>query len=357
MIGLVRQALADAIDGDVQVAARSTIIPSGQPDGLLKIDWAGEPAFVAIAVIRIAYPRDIHGVVWHLDGLALRPENAKSGTLIKLVAAEHLSPGAKSTLKAKGYAFFERSGSLFLRTEKMLINVERPSTSPPRPGSIDLFTEAREGTVHGLLKNAFQWMAGADLAKQSQTSTYTCSVVLQELERREWCETQGAGRTKRRRLIHPGLLLDAWAAHWQQRGVSRIRGYVFVQHPRMLIDRLADLVREAGVDFPWAFTGAAAANIYAPLLTSVDSAEIIVPPGHAATLGTALNMKPAPKGGNVTIIERGGSSLQFREFHSFYSAYFASPYIQYLDLLDGRGRNKELAGHLREKLAKKWATV
>lgn len=354
MIGLVRQALTDAIGGGVQVAARSTIIPSGRLDGLLKIGWAGEPAFVAIKVIRTAYPRDIHGMIWHLDGLALRSENAKSETLIKLVAAEHLSPGAKSTLKAKGFAFFERSGSLFLRTDKMLINVERPPKSPPRPGSIDLFTEAREGAVHGLLKNAFQWVAGADLAEQSQTSTYTSSVVLQELERREWCETQGTGRAKRRRLIQPALLLDDWAAHWQQRGVSKNRGYVFVEHPRTLIDRLADLVRASGVDFPWAFTGAAAANIYAPLLTSVDSAEIIVPPGYAATLEAALNMKPAQKGSNVTIIERVGTSLQFRELHPVYPAYFASPYIQYLDLLDGRGRNKELASHLREKLTQEW---
>lgn len=357
MIGLVKQALADAIHSNIQAAVRSTLIPSGRPD-VFQMDWAGESVFVAIAVIRTAYPRDIHGMDWRFDGLALRPDNAKSGTLIKLVAAEHLSPGAKSTLKTKGYAFFERSGSLFLRTEKILINVECPSQSPSRPGSIDLFTNAREGAVHGLLKNAFRWMSGADLAEQSQTSTYTCSVVLQELERREWCETEGAGRNKRRRLIYPGLLLDDWAAHWQQRSVSRSRGYVFVRHPRaLLIDRLADMVRGACIEFPWAFTGAAAANIYAPLLTSVDSAEILVPPGYTATLGAALNMQPAQKGGNVTIIERDGTSLQFREFHPAYPAYFASPYIQYLDLLDGRGRNKELARHLREKLAKKWAEV
>ncbi|HCI1915378.1 TPA: hypothetical protein NOE89_000900 [Pseudomonas aeruginosa] len=354
MFDLVRLALTEAFDGDVQVAARSTTIPPGRPDGLLKIDWDGEPVFIAIEVIRTAYPRDIRQVTWRLDQLELCPGEGRSGALIKLVAAEHLSPGAKSTLKDLGYAFFEGNGSLFLRTEKTLINIERPSMSPSRPSSIDLFTEAREGAVHGLLQNAFQWMAGADLAEQSQTSTYTCSIVLQELERREWCETQGTGRAKRRRLVQPGLLLDDWAADWQHRGVSRSRGYVFVESPRVLIDRLACLVMESGVDFPWAFTGAAAANLNTPLLTSVDSAEIIVPPGCATILGTALNLKLVSKGSNVTLTERGGTSLQFRELHALYSAYFASPYIQYLDLLDGRGRNKELAVHLREKLEQKW---
>ena len=357
MLGLVEQALTASIDGDIRVAAISAIIPSGRRGSLLKIDWDGEPVLVAIEVIRTAYPRDIHGVMLRLDEVALSPGSAKSGTIIKLVAAEHLSPGAKSTLKDKGYAFFERSGNLFLRTEKMFINIERPSKPPPRPRSIDLFTQAREGVIHGLLRNAFQWISGADLAEQSQTSTYTCSIVLQELERREWCETQGAGRDKRRRLVQPGQLLDDWAAHWQQRCVSRSRGYVFVENPRMLVDRLADLIHESGVDVPWAFTGAAAANLYAPLLTNVDSAEIIVPPGYAVILGAALHMKPASKGSNVTIIERGGTSLQFRENHALHPAYFASPYVQYLDLLDGRGRNKDLAIHLREKLAQKWGTV
>ncbi|HCF3573171.1 TPA: hypothetical protein NIC89_006313, partial [Pseudomonas aeruginosa] len=89
----------------------------------------------------------------------------------------------------------------------------------------------------------------------------------------------------------------------------------------------------------------------------VDSAEIIVPPGYATILGTTLNMKPAPKGSNVTIVERGGASLQFRECSPLHSPYFASPYIQYLDLLDGRGRNKELAIHLRERLEQKWVTA
>jgi len=48
--------------------------------------------------------------------------------------------------------------------------------------------------------------------------------------------------------------------------------------------------------------------------------------------------------------ERGGASLLFQDRHPEYPSYFASPFILYLDLLDGRGRNKELAQHVREKL-------
>jgi hypothetical protein len=40
----------------------------------------------------------------------------------------------------------------------------------------------------------------------------------------------------------------------------------------------------------------------------------------------------------------------FSEVHPLYEAHSASPFILYLDLLDGRGRNKELAAHVLEKL-------
>lgn len=69
MLELVRQALTKAFGRSVQAESRSTIITSAHSISLLKIDWDGEPAFVAIEVIRTAYPRDIHGVLWRLDAL------------------------------------------------------------------------------------------------------------------------------------------------------------------------------------------------------------------------------------------------------------------------------------------------
>ncbi|MNN87684.1 hypothetical protein D3C81_2052730 [compost metagenome] len=109
------------------------------------------------------------------------------------------------------------------------------------------------------------------------------------------------------------------------------------------------------MDFRWAFTGAAAANAVAPLLTSTDGAEIIVPKGYAEKMATVLDLKPATKGANVTLIEREAASLLYRNNHPEYPVYFASLYILYLDLLNGRGRNKELAEHLKNHLESLWA--
>ena len=128
-----------------------------------------------------------------------------------------------------------------------------------------------------------------------------------------------------------------------------------MEDSRHLLSTLTERIDTKQVDFPWAFTGTAAANVFAPLLTSTDSVELVVPPGYTEDMADILKLKPAKKGGNVTITERDGASLLFRQAHPEYPAYFASPYILYLDLLDGRGRNKELAKHIRVVLEDQWA--
>ncbi|WP_432263320.1 type IV toxin-antitoxin system AbiEi family antitoxin [Cupriavidus sp. TMH.W2] len=342
-------ALSEATDGRISVVhvwPRPTSGPS--LDLALGLDVAGKSVEVAVEALRFAYPRDIQGAVWKLSEYKLASERPQD--LILLVAAESLSPGAREQLRNRGIGYFERNGNLRLSWRNWLINIERPDLPSKKKEGTSLFTDSREMVVHALLVNRNKWMTGSQLAEMSRTSSYTCSVVLQELERREWCESSGAGRTLRRRLTKPKQLLEAWATDWTKRKEKRTRWYAFTERPNLLLEHLTYQIEKASVSFDWAFTGAVAANIYAPLLTSVDTAEIIVPPGHAEGLAREIGLKPAEKGANVTIIERDGASLLFRESFPDYPSYFASPFIFYLDLLDGRGRNKELAQHVLEQL-------
>jgi hypothetical protein len=77
-----------------------------------------------------------------------------------------------------------------------------------------------------------------------------------------------------------------------------------------------------------ALTGAAAANILAPLLTSVEIAELIIPPGSAQGYAEALGLKQADKGYNIVLIERGGASTLFNEQLPNQPIRFAPPFIQ-----------------------------
>lgn len=342
-------ALADATGGQVvDRRAEQQIGKAQRLDLFLTLLAGGESVNIAVEIIRHAYPRDIRQVVWRLEEYKLASDRQQN--LITLVAAESLSPGAKDVLRQRGIGYFERNGSVYLNWRQWLINIERPGTASAKKDATALFTAAREMVVHALLKHRNEWLTGGELAAMAETSSYTCSVVLQELERREWCESSGAGRTLRRRLTQPGQLLDAWAEQWTRRKELRSRWYVFPTRPNALLMQLTDQIDQAGISFPWAFSGTAAANVFAPLLTGVDTAEIIVPPGQGEPLAKALNLKPADKGANVTLVERDGASLLFRDRHPEYRSYFASPFILYLDLLDGRGRNKELAQHVREEL-------
>jgi hypothetical protein len=151
--------------------------------------------------------------------------------------------------------------------------------------------------------------------------------------------------------VQPGKLLDAWSEAWRKRKQSRTRWYAYIPTSNNLLLTITDKLERAHLS-GWAFTGTAAANVLAPLLTSVDTAEVIIPPGHTERYAEAMALKKADKGSNVLLVERSGASTLFRQEHPEFPSWFASPFIQYLDLQDDRGRNKELASHLRETILK-----
>lgn len=335
-------ALKDATGADV-VDLSYDERTHGEMDTVLKITSKGENWIIPVELKQQVYPRDVRQAVWNLDGFRARSKNGSS--IVPMVIAERLSPGARDELKIRGIGYFDASGSLYLRHDRWLINIEKPHESVREPRGKALFTGAREKVIHALLEMKGEWFTGVQLADSCETSEYSVSMVIQELEKREWITTEREGREIRRRLVQPGLLLDAWAEAWQKEKQKRTRWYRFCANPKLLLTDIAWAAMQAKVQENWAFTGAIAANFVSPLLTSVDVAEVAVPPDSIDEFSKTLGLKPADKGFNVVLIERSGAALLFRREHE--GAWFASPFIQYLDLLDGRGRNKELAAQLR----------
>lgn len=318
----------------------------GEIDVVLKLTAEGENWIIPVELKQQAYPRDMRQAVWNLDGFKARSKDGLP--VVPMVVAERLSPGARDELKLRGIGYFDASGSLYLRHERWLINIEKPQQSVREPGARELFTGAREKVIHALLEMKGEWFSGAQLAGFCGTSEYTVSMVIQELEKREWITTAREGREIRRKLVKPGLLLDAWAQAWQKEKQKQTYWYRFCANPKLLLTDIAWAAMQEKVPGDWAFTGAIAANFVSPLLTSVDIAQVIVTPDSIDGFAQALGLKPADKGFNVVLIERSGAAMLFRREHE--GAWFASPFIQYLDLLDGRGRNKELAAQLRADL-------
>lgn len=318
-------------------------------DLLLRVDSPHEDLYLAVEMIREGYPRDVRNAVWQLEEYRLASDHGSR--VVPVVLAEHLSTGARESLRERNVAYFDASGSLYLNHGQWLINIERAGKPAPPRRAGSLFTDAREQVVHALLQSKQAWLSGQEVAKSAETSTYTVSLTMQELERLEWVESQGSGRNLRRRLAQPGKLLDAWSEAWRKRKESRTRWYMYTPNPNNLLLAITDKLHRTNPS-GWAFTGTAAANVLAPLLTGIDTAEVIIPPGNTDRYVDAMALKQADKGSNVILVERSGASLLFCQEHPEFPSWFASPFIQYLDLLDGRGRNKELAAHVREVILK-----
>ncbi len=342
------------------IAVTSSAYPRSQgkngrsePDLHLRVPTEGGEIDIVAMVRREGYPRDIRDAVWRLEEFQRLHTDGKS--MIPMVIAEHLSPGARELLRSRNIGYFDASESLFLKYRQWLINIDRPDQPARLRRAASLFTGAREQVIHALLWSTVQtqakWLNGLELAQLAETSTYTVSLTLQELQRMEWVESEGSGRNLRRRLTEPGKLLDAWADSWRTRTEAKSRWYVYPPKPQILLSHLSEKIHEHGLD-DWAYTGESAANAMAPLLTGTDTAEIVVPPGRADLYAELMGLQSAEKGSNVTLVERRGASLILQQSRAEDSSRFVSPFILYLDLQDGRGRRKELASHLRSTILK-----
>jgi Transcriptional regulator, AbiEi antitoxin, Type IV TA system len=334
-------------DAGIEVGEPEFEVPyrGGQLDCLLPIASPYGRRRLAIELLRQAYPRDIRDAAWQLESFVKNKDAAKD--IILMVAAEHLSDGAKDDLRHHRLAYFEASGTFYLRHKDWFIDIQRPSKPATRRSAVQLFTGAKEQVVLALLVERHNFRSGLELSKLSETSTYTVSTVLAELERREWIESEGSGRMLRRRLSKPTELLDAWAEAWTQRKETKTKWYCYVSNPSNMLEQFAKEIDESYTD-GGIFTGPAAANRIAPNLTRTDTVDLIIPEGKSEFYAFALHLKQVSKGANVTLIERTGASTLFTcEKKKRTDPMLANPFILYLDLLDGKGRNKELAEQLR----------
>ena len=281
-----------------------------------------------------------------------------SDTQVELcLVADTISPGSREALRKAGINYFDQSGTLYFRHHTWLVDIERaPLVRPSRKKDIALFKGAREQVVHALLGHWYrsaeeEYISGAELSLLSQTSTYTVSSTMQALEQLDFVESKGDGPSQRRRLRDPAALLDAWAEEWTRRREVKTRWYAYAPRGNITDQIIEGFVRHARQE--WALTGAAAANAIVPRLTNVDRVEVIIQPGEAEQLASAMGLSQADKGSNVVMIERTGASFLFLDEHSERPhSRFASRFIQYLDLLNGYGRNKELAEEFRTKALK-----
>ena len=308
----------------------------------LAITIDGEPNHVLVAFKRHAFPRDIEMARMKLAGLA----GADPRINQVMVWAESLSEGARKSLESAGIGYFDGSGSLSIQLGARQLLIDRPPLKPSWRDVGSLFTPEREKVLHALLLHRDAWRTGTDLAQASGASPNTVSVLMRELEKRGLVQSEGNGRSVRRQLTDPDVLLDTWAKDWESRKVSKPRWFAFTQNPASLGELLAKRMGH----HDWAFTGQYAANSFARLLTAVSGYDLIVPVGETSAIAELLGLKRADRGFNVTLHECEDFALQHRLHLADRPGWFASPVVLYLELANAGGRSGELAGQVKKQL-------
>lgn len=343
------EALESVLEGKATLLCQSFSVRDDGLNYTFLIDTGHGEWIVPVVARKQAYPRDIRHALWVFKVFKDK-EHKRATNVVPIFVADLISEGARELLRENKIGYYELGGTLFIKHKHTLIDVQRPRKKNANPGVIDLFSSAREMVVHALLQSQGQWFSGEELSAVSGTSSYTVSGVLKELERREWIEkTSKGGRAQRRRLIQPSYLLDSWVDAIKQRNKNKFYGYFFASDPVDCVKKIEQRVRKSNETLEWALTGALAANHASPLLIGVSVAEVIVPVDKVDIFTQSTGIQYAEKGYNVIVHEWAPAGMQFIKTDND-GIPVASDFIQYLSLLDGKGRNAELAEQFRREI-------
>ena len=344
----------EAIDAIPDVHAwlmeREIIAQNGaRADGLVEMHVNDVPHLLLVEAKRQIFPRDARQIAWQAEKFIKGVDDPTVADAIPFVVAEALSPGAKELLREERIGYYDRGGSLYVPIAGAYIFIDKPAPKQMKKQSLAVFKGARSRVLKALFYKGREPTNVKEIGSLARVSAATASKTLQELERREWVETEGSGPNKLRRLRHPIEILDAWTDFLATEKQAALRRYYV---PISNIDRLVSAVESEFSqhrDLRYALTGEIAAQTFAPYLTSISTVHCrIASHNEEHDALASLDARPVTEGWNLALIDTSP--------HDFIGATvtqgmrLASPLQIYLDLFLARGRAKELAMEFREKV-------
>ena len=315
----------------------------------LDLGLGGRTVTVLVEIKKSLYPRDVRQMLWQFRTAnhAWSDVSEEQQTVL-LLLAESISPGARDLLESERVGYYDSGGSLYVPAEGMFVYIERPPSKPASKSNLSLFSGRRAQVLHALLIHHGEWFGVKSIAEKAHVSPATASQVLMELEKHEWAIPRGRGPRKQRSLVQPTALLDAWV---KQRALVRDppmqRFFLPAVRAEELVHKLAQVFEAHSADY--AITHEAAAQRYAPFLSSVSRVRCRLLTGPAARLALdELGARPVNEGANLVVIGVRSTS-EFLFCQRLNGVWLASPIQVYLDLIHSEGRAQELADHMRRE--------
>jgi len=343
------EALEAVPDTEASILAYEERYGDSRLDAEAGLTVSGKSYTLFIELKKSVYPRDAQQILWGLQRLTSHANQERRKTVIPVIVAESISPGARDLLKSEACGFFDKGGSLFIPARGAYIYIDRPPPKSHEKTVGGLFRGKRSQVLHALLVHAGEWFGVHDLAKLAEVSPATTSETLSALEQFEWLDARGKGPSKERKLASPSAVLDEWTKRIlaSPRRPKAKLFYIPRSKPDEVMERLSAFCEERGLEH--VFTGETAAQMYAPFLTDVARTTCRLAPGSGADgLYAELDARHVQEGANFYVIEtRGGGEFLFKE--RVQRHWLASPVQVYLDLLQSAGRGKDMAEHLRHE--------
>lgn len=262
-----------------------------------------------------------------------------------VVVARRLSPGAREALSRAGIGWVDETGAAEVAVGSIIVSrTGRPPEASPKPMR---WTSSVIAVAEALLCGARGTVAAT--ASATSLSVGSCAQALRFLTDRELLEAPARrGRGSARQVSDPDRLLEAYAS-----AVECTRASISLQVGVMWQDPVADL-EETGrkwdrAKIGWAATGAAAASVIAPFLTTVTTTEVYVDADTIVGLeaaAAAAKLRPI-EGGRLTL--RPFPTVAVRELAVQAGGLRVAPWPRvYLDLRRTGVRGEEAAEHLLE---------
>jgi DNA-binding transcriptional ArsR family regulator len=244
--------------------------------------------------------------------------------------------------------YFDTGGSLFIPAHGAYFYIEKPPPKTIAKATRSLFKGKSSQVLHALLHRRDSWIGVKELSELAKVSPATASETLTALERLDWVSSRGQGRSKERHLSAPTALLSEWKKQLLAIRPPPIRRYyVPATDVTDLPGRLDGACEASGVEY--VLTQEAAAQLYAPFLSTISRVACRLAPGLAADAALGkLEARVVSEGANLLVLETSSQGeFLFKERHD--TVWLANPVQVYLDLLRSGGRAEEAAEHLRRE--------
>ena len=321
--GILRAQAKEETGSGLQVDLKFTI---NDLDIIAEIKNNGEPRIARQAVYQLQqYLRELQGDY----GIFVAP---------------YISPRAAIICQDAGIGYIDLAGNCHISFKQTYIHKEGyPNPYKRKQYLRSLFSPKAERILRVLLSSSLKdWKVGG-LAKEADVSIGQVSNVKKLLDDQEWINSKTVGFS----LSDPNSLLEEWSQNYKYRRNKIINFYTMLGTTEFEF-RLHDICQQKSIRY--GLTGFSGSFRYAPAVRHQrvmayiqDGEEILV---------DRLELKPVDSGANVLLLKPYDEGV-FYGLKFLDNSAVVSPVQIYLDLHSYRGRGKEAAEILLERVIQK----